>query len=421
MMKFFKQGLLVMAVMTAGAAFAQTWTNISTPSRYLSSMASSADGTKLVATDGSFFTSTNSGATWTQTALINDLFLTDVASSADGTILIAAATPNGVGPGLYVSTNSGATWSTNGTPNVAVWLAVATSADGTKLVAAGSYTDPGLVRNPPGGVVYTSADSGNTWVSNSLPVVPPFWWSVASSADGNKLVVVSASGQICISTNAGATWQQPNSSPSTNNIWMSVASSADGSKLVAVSYYIDADVNWFGSIYTSTNSGMTWTSNNVPNKTWFSVASSADGTKLVAAGENGNGNGAEVCISTNGGNTWTVELKGGGPDGYSAFGTVVLSADGNRMYAIVGGGMGSGLGPISTADWPPSAVLNFAPSPTNLTLAWTVPSTNFTLQTSADLVSWAAITNPPVLNLTNLQNQVTLPSSGSGFFRLTTP
>jgi len=57
-----------------------------------------------------------------------------------------------------------------------------------------------------------------------------------------------------------------------------------------------------------------------------------------------------------------------------------------------------------------------------VTLAWTVPSTNFGLQQSADLTSWADVTNPPVLNLTNLQNQVTLaPSNSSRFYRLKTP
>ena len=51
-----------------------------------------------------------------------------------------------------------------------------------------------------------------------------------------------------------------------------------------------------------------------------------------------------------------------------------------------------------------------------------MPSTNFVLQQSADLLSWTDVTNPPVLNLTNLQNQVTLPPSGSsGFYRLKTP
>jgi hypothetical protein len=34
----------------------------------------------------------------------------------------------------------------------------------------------------------------------------------------------------------------------------------------------------------------------------------------------------------------------------------------------------------------------------------------------------AGVTNPPVLNLTNLQNEVTLPmAAGSGFYRLKTP
>jgi len=141
--------------------------------------------------------------------------------------------------------------------------------------------------------------------------------------------------------------------------------SADGSKLVAV--------NWAGgflsslsSIYTSTNSGATWQTNNAPNKTWNSVACSADGGKLVA---------------------------------------------------VVGYG-----GSIYTSQTTLSPQLHGSPASTNLTLAWTVPSTNFVLQQSTDLSSWSPVTNPPVLNLTNLQNQVTLPSSNSsGFYRLKTP
>jgi len=44
------------------------------------------------------------------------------------------------------------------------------------------------------------------------------------------------------------------------------------------------------------------------------------------------------------------------------------------------------------------------------------------LQQSSDLTSWADVTNPPALNLTNLQNQVTLPPSNrTGFYRLKTP
>jgi len=43
------------------------------------------------------------------------------------------------------------------------------------------------------------------------------------------------------------------------------------------------------------------------------------------------------------------------------------------------------------------------------------------LQQSADLSNWTDLTNSPVLNLTNLQEEVVLsPINGSGFFRLKT-
>ena len=66
--------------------------------------------------------------------------------------------------------------------------------------------------------------------------------------------------------------------------------------------------------------------------------------------------------------------------------------------------------------------MNITPANGNLTLSWIVPSTNFVMQQSSDLDSWTDMTNMPVLNLTNLQNQVTLaPSNSSGFYRLKTP
>jgi hypothetical protein len=70
------------------------------------------------------------------------------------------------------------------------------------------------------------------------------WLSVASSADGNKLVAVEYGGQIYTSTDFGVSWTARES----NRSWYSVASSADGSKLVAVVYQ--------GQIYTSTDSGV---------------------------------------------------------------------------------------------------------------------------------------------------------------------
>jgi len=57
-----------------------------------------------------------------------------------------------------------------------------------------------------------------------------------------------------------------------------------------------------------------------------------------------------------------------------------------------------------------------------MALSWLIPSTNFVLQSSADLSTWIDMTNPPVLNLTNLQDEIVLPMVDDlDFFRLHTP
>src|SRR5207302_2172738 len=141
------------------------------------------------------------------------------------------------------------------------WVSVASSADGIKLVAArqghvGYGTDYPLP-------IYTSADSGMTWTPTSAP--NNVWSSVGSSDDGTKLVAVAtlsvvSDGLIYTSTNSGATWT-PTSAPS--NSWSCVASSADGTRSVAATSY--------GPIYTSPDSGATWAQTSAPNNSWSSV------------------------------------------------------------------------------------------------------------------------------------------------------
>ena len=64
-------------------------------------------------------------------------------------------------------------------------------------------------------------------------------------------------------------------------------------------------------------------------------------------------------------------------------------------------------------------MLNLMPSSTNLALSWLIPSTNFVVQQSPDLILWSSITDAPTLNLTNLNNELSLsPTNSSGFFRL---
>jgi hypothetical protein len=226
-----------------------------------SSVASSADGTRLVATTypGGIYTSADSGTTWTLTSAPNNLYWTSVASSADGSRLVATVN-NGAG-GIYVSADSGTSWTLTSAPGYLYWYSVASSTDGSHLVAA-VY----------GGGIYTSVDSGATWTLSSAPS-PQLWHSVASSADGTHLAAVIYNGGIYTSANSGATWTLT-SAPSDG--WSAVASSADGSHLVAVM------ISGGSSIYVSGDSGTNWVPAMTPNNSWYSVASSADGRLLVA-------------------------------------------------------------------------------------------------------------------------------------------
>src|SRR5882757_7926745 len=78
--------------------------------------------------------------------------------------------------------------------------------------------------------VLAQSASGQVWQQTSAPIQD--WTGVAASADATKLVAVAYSGSIYTSTDSGATWTQR---AFTQN-WQAVASSADGVKLVAVAY-----------------------------------------------------------------------------------------------------------------------------------------------------------------------------------------
>jgi hypothetical protein len=96
----------------------------------------------------------------------------------------------------------------------ALLLSVASSADGVKLVASTNE-----------GTVYTSVDSGATWVMR--PLTGLFVTSVASSDDGVKLVAAVYDGQLHISSDSGVTWTAKESSRK----WWAVTSSSNGTAL----------------------------------------------------------------------------------------------------------------------------------------------------------------------------------------------
>ena len=392
-----------------------SWQSSDAPITYAyTSVASSADGTKLVAAanfenggPGRVYTSSNSGMTWVPTSAPSD-YWSSVASSADGTKLVAAA---GYYPGqVYRSSDSGATWAPTSAPSN-YWSSVASSADGTKLVAAARADSS---NNP--GRVYTSSDSGATWNATSAP--SNSWSSVTSSADGTKLLAAYGynyndglfDGLLYTSSDSGATWN-PASAPS--NAWTCVASSADGSILVAG--VGNSAVNDY-LIYISTNSGATWTSTGEVGN-WSSIAVSTDANRVVAA-ENASASG-RICISTNSGVTWT---SANAPA--QTWQAVACSASGSNLVAV-GYAIYTLKLPLPPPPPPPSLPhLQIAEHATNLDVSWLVPSTRFGLQESTDLSAgnWTDVASPPVLNYSNLNYEVTVsPPSGSHFYRLRSP
>ncbi len=367
-------------------AFAQTWTQTSAPSNSWSSIASSADGTRLVAVadGGGIYTSADSGATWrlTSAPITN---WSSVASSASGTNLVALTGRSFSIPGpIYISADSGGTWVQTTAPSMN-WTSVASSADGTRL-AAGGY-----------GTLFMSTNSGATWTPNNAPSAGPT--CVTSSADGTRLFLATGlvPGRIYTSVDLGATWSQHSTSVDVTN-WTSVVSSADGAKLAAAGWPNDP-------VFTSMNSGATWIVS-WPQESSFWLAASADGSRLVTAGSRDRG----IFISTNWGATWT-EMSAP----ITNWSSVASSADGSKLVAVVDGGG------VYTSQSTPAPLLNVVLSGGSRILSWTVPSMPFVLQENSNLspTNWTEVPTIPTLNFANLRNQVIVsPSASKRFYRL---
>jgi len=415
----------------ADFSFAQTWTQTGAPVTNWQAVACSANGTTLVGVaiaygtnmfsnlvrePGPVYISTNSGATWTQSSGMSDVW-NSVACSADGTKMAAIAGFDGI----YISTNSGSTWFLAGlSTHQFFWDSLAISADGTKWLAGGD--DNG---------VYFSTNSGVSWTMVIAPIgYSTYWTSVAASADGNKWIVAGneftnenfAEGFVYTSVDSGATWTLQTNAP--NVQWSSVTSSVGGNKLVATTQVttvfskgaLDSEV-----IYGSTDAGSNWTQINMPySGGWGKFFLSADGNKMAVASDfpvlgpppqiQRYG---QIYRSSDSGAIW---LPIGAPAGDTNYCYVMASsADGNELVATANGA-------IYTWQTTSSPQLNLAASSSNLALSWTIPSTNFVLQQSADLVSWSNVTDPPVLNFATLQNQVAVtPTNAAAFYRLSTP
>jgi hypothetical protein len=377
---------------------AQEWTATGAPVTNWSSVASSADGSKLVAAvnGGLIYTSTNSGSTWVATSAPNNGWRS-VASSADGTRLVAAC---GL---IYTSADSGSTWQPTG-DTAHGFKSIASSADGTKLAATDAY-----------GLAF-STNSGATWMYLDRPEPASIgFYSVSTSADGNTLVFVVFDAGVENSLFSGSltsNWEDDILA------WFeggctSVAMCADGTRFAAVINAYRASppgsTNWSGTLFTWSAAGPTVVTNDTSVTNWTSVATSADGVRLVAVASSG-----AIYSSTDAGVTW-------GPASVTnaSWVSVASSADGAKLVAAANGGG------IYTWQTIPAPVLNVTTSADgSVEISWTVPSLTFALQETSNLATshWTPVGVSPTLNYGTLQYQVTLPKpQGTVFYRLASP
>jgi hypothetical protein len=118
---------------------------------------------------------------------------------------------------------------------------------------------------------------------------------------------------------------------------------------------------------------------------------------------------APVFTSTNSGTTWATNDTPIGP-----WEAVACSADGHRLAAAMWGG------PVCTSQSMPASVLRASLSSNQLVIAWTIPSLSFALHQTSDLSAntWTEVTNKPAVDYTSLMNQLALPPEGNRFYRL---
>ena len=257
---------------------------------------------KILATGGSkAYYSTNNGSIWNpySVSFTNKGNICIASDSIQANLAISSYNDS-----IYTSTDSGSSWVTSSS-GIKNWTSLTSDSTGSKLTAL-AYNDN----------IYFSSTSGSSWSSPTTSNPTANWRSVASSDDGSKLVACVNGGKIFTSTDSGINWIERES---TRN-WSSVASSADGSKLVAC---VNFNGSIYGKIYTSTDSGSTWFARESA-RNWRSVASSDDGSKLVACVVSG-----QIYTSTDSGVSWTAKLSNLG------WQSIASSSDGSKLVACV--------------------------------------------------------------------------------------
>jgi photosystem II stability/assembly factor-like uncharacterized protein len=317
---------------------------------------------------GRLYLSTDTGGTWSEVQPKGDTdgYWYCAAMDADGSsIIVGEARQYGAGCRLYISTDTGGTWAEtqpSGNSDYS-WSHVASDNDGSVFMAFA-----------PGERVHITTDGGVNWADPIGVVLGGC--DFALSLDGSKIILsmlpsIGGAGKLYTSTDTGGTWVERKPLGYSYGGWK-VASDSDGSN------YIIGDRSSLVSkgVYTSVDGGINW-SDKTPTMTWpnnlyTSVSSNNDGSILCVMTSYGTG--GEVTISDDGGGTWNNQ------------GNLSFTSNYDRVYA---GKSNAKFVVASTTPYPPTAPnygglflgitsLVFSPTSGPIGVTVTVSGSNYT-------------------------------------------
>jgi photosystem II stability/assembly factor-like uncharacterized protein len=189
-------------------------------------------------TQGSIYTSSDSGATWTQQTNLSNKWYQWIYTpkGGNGQRII---TPGNIGLGpdnLYVSNDYAVTWTIIGTKGAQYFQQPIISQNGN-IIYTGVLND----------YAYRSTNGGATWTQQGIARGRT---SLDGSSDLRYMIQGVDARDVLYSSDYGATWTNFNSTLGWGD-WYAVSISEDGQKLMACKNNV--------AVYTSTNAGATWT------------------------------------------------------------------------------------------------------------------------------------------------------------------
>ena len=203
-------------------------------------------------------------------------------------------------------------WNTSSATNVASMFSAASAwGESYARVDGTSSTD-----GPPSAwkSLGLTPSAANTWTERSLGGSTKLWRGIASSSDGTKRAASVQDGNIWTSIDSGATWTERSSPFGNFGNFRSITSSSDGTKLAAVVQG--------GKIWTSIDSGENWVEDQSVGRTKkrHVITSSSDGTKVTAVPYGG-----KIWTSIDSGENWIEDQSIGSSHNWQS---ITSSSDG---------------------------------------------------------------------------------------------